>query len=210
MQDLEMKIKRVKEGNSHIFNDWNEHTGMTEETFIEMLKWLEEDPMTGGKLRREAALKPDGTWTKLKRCYYDDGDFAGFYVEETGYFFGGYNFKRPAQNETELKYFSDKDGMIEQMQKIGLSKNDDIYRTPVNLEHVEASRNRSWFSDMMARAGLNKNKLAEATGISYPRIHQITKDPQTLKSVKFENVEKISEALHVSIEEIQKHLDKGE
>lgn len=79
-----IKEKIVKAGNSEIFNKWHEY-GVSEEDFLNGLKWLCEDPLIGrGRLTRELGCTPDGKLVKLKRVLIK-GQLTAFYEEETGY-----------------------------------------------------------------------------------------------------------------------------
>lgn len=56
---LEKKIELVKSGQSRVFKEWQLYGGITEEEFIEGLKWLAEDPMTEkGNPTREISIIP--------------------------------------------------------------------------------------------------------------------------------------------------------
>lgn len=104
MNDFEIKAKIVRAGDSRVFNDWHEQSGISMEEFIEGLRWVCEDPATNGILTRElgcvrrwdagytpeqiewmGTVKDDGRkpgLVRLKRVYYNDGSFAGFYDED--------------------------------------------------------------------------------------------------------------------------------
>ena len=84
---LENKIKPVNEDKSKIFNNWNCHTGITKDKFIEALKWLEEDPMIDvavvKRLSREIGCKANGELIHGKRVYLKNGEFCRIYPEDT-------------------------------------------------------------------------------------------------------------------------------
>lgn len=83
MNNLEIKKKIVEKGDSRIFNNWHENQGISKEEFIKGLEWLYKDPLNeNGKWTRELGCK-DGKLYHLKRVYYNDGSFAGFYHEDT-------------------------------------------------------------------------------------------------------------------------------
>ena len=102
-RNYEIKSKIVKAGDSRVFNSWHENADVTMEDFLDGLRWLCEDPMTGGRLTRELGCirRADTGYTpdqlallgnleqpagiglhRLTRAYYDSGDFAGFYDED--------------------------------------------------------------------------------------------------------------------------------
>ena len=47
MSRLEHKIALVEKGHSKVFNNWNRLFGISQEEFIEGLKWLDKDPQDG-------------------------------------------------------------------------------------------------------------------------------------------------------------------
>lgn len=58
MNNIDIKIKLVKSGKSQVFAKWQKFGLVTEEEFIENLKWVCEDPLDkNGKLTREIALE---------------------------------------------------------------------------------------------------------------------------------------------------------
>ena len=69
---FEAKKKTVMAGVSPIFKNWQEHSTITIDDFLEALAWVCDDPKDGGdrkcKLTREIALTPTGI-KKLKRVY---------------------------------------------------------------------------------------------------------------------------------------------
>ena len=46
--NFEIKKRIVEEGNSKVFKEWASRAGITEEEFIEGIRWLCEDPCNGG------------------------------------------------------------------------------------------------------------------------------------------------------------------
>lgn len=90
MKKAEMARKMIENGTCRIFADWNEHTGITAESFISALEWLDADPMeciempdgsAVERTTREIKCREDGTIQKLRRVNNKDGSFAGFYDE---------------------------------------------------------------------------------------------------------------------------------
>lgn len=76
----EMARQLVEKNKSKTFNDWNEHTGITKEVFLDGIKWLCEEPIYypadhiyKGKLRRELGIQEDGTLVHLVRVYLREG-----------------------------------------------------------------------------------------------------------------------------------------
>lgn len=69
MNHFDIKKKIVEAGNSKIFNNWHEHTGLSKEDFLAGLAWLCEDPRDEkGRLTRELGCKK-GVLHKLRRCH---------------------------------------------------------------------------------------------------------------------------------------------
>ena len=40
--------KRVRSGESKVFQNWHENTGVSVEAFLDAVKWLSEDPLLDG------------------------------------------------------------------------------------------------------------------------------------------------------------------
>ena len=80
---LENKIKKVNNGKSEVFNNWNNIAGISKDAFIEALKWLEEDPMTNingtERLTGDVGCKKDGTLIYGKRFYLKNGYLYAIY-----------------------------------------------------------------------------------------------------------------------------------
>lgn len=94
MHNYEIKEKIVKKGESKIFKNWNEFSGVSMEDFLKGLKWVCEDPeedFGNGIIRmtRELGCRPNGELVKLKRANSKTGDFLGFYIIETGLLWNG-------------------------------------------------------------------------------------------------------------------------
>ena len=78
-QNLQSKlntwVKHVHKGDSKFFFEVNAYTGVTEENFIEELKWLFDDPQDAkpqperNPYRREIFFYPDGTIHRFIRVY---------------------------------------------------------------------------------------------------------------------------------------------
>lgn len=70
---LEKKIELVKSGQSRVFKEWQLYGGITEEEFIEGLKWLAEDPMTEkGNPTREISIIP--TQDAIEKIWLEKGE----------------------------------------------------------------------------------------------------------------------------------------
>lgn len=72
----EIAKKIVEAGDSRIFKNWHEFTGITEQAFLDGLKWLCEEPQRypagheyAGKLRRELGIRKNGQIVRLRRVY---------------------------------------------------------------------------------------------------------------------------------------------
>ena len=82
-------VEKIVESNgSRIYADWNEHTGISKETFLEGIKWLCEEPhcyphdhpnrWARGKLIRELGIRRDGALVYMRRVYGVEG-ICSFY-----------------------------------------------------------------------------------------------------------------------------------
>lgn len=106
-----MKKKLVLLGESRVFNDWHEHSGISKDDFINGLIWICSDPgytyvwdesemkwkltaesaeevKAAGKevqwlLSRELGIDDDGNLHLLKRLYYENCSFAGFFESKS-------------------------------------------------------------------------------------------------------------------------------
>lgn len=66
--NFEIKEKIVKQGGSEIFKNWHEVFGISEEDFIEGLRWLCDDSLDEkGRLTRELGVHIEKGLVKLKR-----------------------------------------------------------------------------------------------------------------------------------------------
>lgn len=69
MTKLDRKIEAVRNGDSKVFNEWNFVHGISEDDFIEGLKWLEEDPGVpnrSNEITRELGVAYGKIW-RLRR-----------------------------------------------------------------------------------------------------------------------------------------------
>ena len=116
------KRKAVIEGKSAIFKDWQAHSTITKEEFIEALDWLCSDPLDKkGRLTREIGLTPSGI-IKLNRVYNNVG-LCAFYYE--GELWCGAKFTVPCRTEKERIFSLDGEN-LEFLQKISLSCKDRV------------------------------------------------------------------------------------
>ena len=80
---LEVGTKKVNEGTSEVFNNWNKSAGVTKEEFIKALEWLDADPMVTVKgverLSREVGCNKKGEVIYGKRSYIESGEFNAIY-----------------------------------------------------------------------------------------------------------------------------------
>jgi hypothetical protein len=136
---LQAKKKIVEAGNSAILKNWQSVSIITKEQFLEALEWLCADPLDEcSRLTREVGLIPTGC-VKLQRVYSEKPisphckkimkitEFC--YAEEEDpmqWEWCGANFRIPARNENERKYYADADGMVSQFWKVSISAVDKI------------------------------------------------------------------------------------
>lgn len=106
--NFEICKKIVDAGNSKVFENWKALAPITKGDFLEALRWICEDPETGGatgdKMTREVGLTPKGV-IKLNRAYGID-DTCAFY-DQDGSRWEGAVFHVPCDNQD----FADGDGM---------------------------------------------------------------------------------------------------
>ena len=124
MYNFEIKKKIVMNGGSRIFKNWNQLVpNLTEEMFIDALKWVCEDPKDEkGRLTREIGLTKNGI-VKLKRSY-DQGGMCAFYYQKgkLWHLWYGSSFKVPCDKPA----FADENGMTTVMKNISLSARDSV------------------------------------------------------------------------------------
>ena len=87
MNNFEIKKKIVLSGGSKIFQNWHDHAGISMDAFINGLEWLCGDPLNEREqMTRELGCMvriDNGELVRLIRVYYKNGDFAGFYRDDT-------------------------------------------------------------------------------------------------------------------------------
>jgi hypothetical protein len=121
--NFEIKKKIIESGDSKVLKEWQKHSAITQEQFLEAVEWVCGDPLDEkGHLTREIGLEPDGI-VKLNRA--QDYNVTAFYRADTHRLWDGAIFKIPAVTEHE-KLLADKSGMLPQNHKISLSALDRI------------------------------------------------------------------------------------
>ncbi len=119
--NFETKQKIVVAGDSEVFKNWQQLLpNITEEMFLDAVKWVCEDPAQDGeKLTREIGLTKIGI-VKLTRHNLKNGMTEIRY--ENGMLWTGDSFRVPCDNPN----YADEDGMIQQTFKLSLSARDRI------------------------------------------------------------------------------------
>lgn len=78
--NYDIKEKIVKAGGSEIFKNWHENAGITEEEFLDGLKWICESEFTErGQVIRELGCSRAKGLVKLNRVFDKDGNFIALY-----------------------------------------------------------------------------------------------------------------------------------
>lgn len=121
MNNFEVKQKIVLAGNSSIFKNWQELLpNLTEEMFLDALRWVCDDPAQNGeRLTREIGLMKIGI-VKLIRHNAKSGLVT--IRHENGRLWTGDNFRIPCDNPD----YADDDGTILQTFKLSLSARDRV------------------------------------------------------------------------------------
>lgn len=119
---FEAKRKTVLDGKSPIFKNWQEHSTITVDDFLEALAWVCDDPKNGGsrkcKLTREMALTPTGI--KKLKIVYGNGEFGESFEIDTGKRWDGEFFEQDCdKNFVET-------GKIKLIQKICINAQTDL------------------------------------------------------------------------------------
>ena len=181
--------------NSKIFLSWCEHSTITEEEFVEALKWLHDDPYDNqGRMTREIGLAPEGI-LRLTRTYTDDGRC---YFYHDGELWNGEHFSTPCRTEKEKRFSADGENLIT-FHKISLS--------PEDLKHYASdffpnpNRAGNNLKSLRIRAGLTQKELAEITGIMQGKISTYEQSA-SLNNVTIGNMSRIASAIGVTIDEI--------
>lgn len=121
MNNFEIKSKIVLTGNSKVYKSWCEGLpNLTEEMFLNALKWVCDDTMENGKLTREIGLTKTGI-VKLYR-HYDRATGLTTIRYADGTMWNGDTWLRPCNNPK----YANKDGLAPMHFKISLSARDYI------------------------------------------------------------------------------------
>lgn len=112
MNEKEIKIRIAKSGNSKVLKEWQKHSSITKEQFIEAVEWVCSDRLNA------AGLTPTG-WEKLRvRQDYNTTTFRHL----NGFLWSGASFPMEVP-EDQKKYYGDS---INVMQKIALCSWDQV------------------------------------------------------------------------------------
>ena len=171
--------------NSKIFQNWKEHSAITEEEFVEALGWLRDDSYDNqGRMTREIGLTPTGI-LRLTRAYTDQGLC---YFCHDGELWNGEHFTTDGEN-------------LGTFHKITLSP-EDLKRHASeffpNPNHIGNN-----LKNLRIRAGLTQKELSEITGITQGKISTYEK-ADNLNNVTVGNLSRIAAAIGTTIDEIIK------
>ena len=169
--------------NSKIFQNWKEHSTITEEEFVSALKWLHDDPRDErGRMTREIGLTPTGILS-LTRTYTNDGRC---YSYDNGELWNGEHFTTDGEN-------------LVTFHKITLSP-EDLKRHASeffpNPNHIGNN-----LKNLRVRAGLTQKELSEITGITQGKISTYEQSA-SLNNVTIGNMSRIAAAIGTTIDEI--------
>ena len=169
--------------NSQIFQNWKDHSTITEEEFVSALKWLHGDPRDEqGRMTREIGLTPTGI-LRLNRAYTDQG-LCYFYHD--GELWNGEHFTTDGEN-------------LVTFHKITLSPED--LKRHASEFFPSPNRTGNNLKTLRIRAGLTQKELAEITGITQSKISSY-EQADSLNNVTVGNMSRIASAIGVTIDEI--------
>ena len=189
--------------NSKIFQNWKEHSTITETEFVEALSWLHDDPRDEkGRMTREIGLTPTGI-LRLNRAYTDQG-LCYFYHD--GKIWNGEHFSTPCRNEKEKRFSADGENLIT-LHKITLSP-EDLKRHATEF-FPNPNRTGNNLKALRIKAGLTQKELSEITGITQGKISTY-EQADSLNNVTVGNMSRIASAIGVTIDEIIKNEIKTE
>lgn len=118
--NFERDKRIIKEGKSEILKNWKKHSKITDEEFIENLKWVREDPLDEkGRITREIGLTPDGI-VRLTKAYDINTGLCALYLN--GIFWGGAVFERETTEKEKSMYGE----TVTEIHKVCLSSADHI------------------------------------------------------------------------------------
>ena len=188
--------------NSKIFQNWKEHSTITETEFVEAIGWLHDDPRDEqGRMTRETGLTPTGI-LRLTRAYTNDG----CYFYHNGELWNGEHFTTPCRNEKERAFSADGENLIT-FRKISLSPEDLKRHATEFFSNPNHTGNN--LKSLRIRAGLTQKELAEITGITQSKISSY-EQADSLNNVTVGNMSRIASAIGVTIDEIIKNEIKTE
>ena len=181
--------------NSKIFQNWKEHSTITEEEFVSALAWLHDDPRDEqGRMTREIGLTPTGI-LRLNRAYTDQG-LCYFYHD--GELWNGEHFTTQCRNEKERAFSADGENLIT-LHKITLSPED--LKRHASEFFPSPNRTGNNLKTLRIKAGLTQKELAEITGITQGKISTY-EQADSLNNVTVGNMSRIASAIGVTIDEI--------
>ena len=181
--------------NSQIFQNWKDHSTITEEEFVSALKWLHGDPRDEqGRMTREIGLTPTGI-LRLTRTYTNDGRC---YFYHNGELWNGEHFSTPCRTEKEKRFSADGENLIT-LHKITLSPED--LKRHASEFFPSPNRTGNNLKTLRIRAGLTQKELAEITGITQSKISSY-EQAANLNNVTIGNMSRIASAIGVTIDEI--------
>ena len=181
--------------NSQIFQNWQEHSAITEAEFVEALGWLHDDPYDNqGRMTREIGLAPEGI-IRLTRTYTNDGRC---YFYHDGELWNGEHFSTPCRTEKEKRFSADGENLVT-FRKISLSPED--LKRHASEFFPSPNRTGNNLKALRIRAGLTQKELAEITGITQSKISTY-EQADSLNNVTVGNLSRIATAIGVTIDEI--------
>ena len=190
-----MEKKFIFNPNSQIFQNWQEHSTITEEEFVSALGWLHDDPRDEqGRMTREIGLTPTGI-LRLTRTYTNDGRC---YFYHDGELWNGEHFTTACRNEKEKAFSADGENLIT-FRKITLSP-DDLKR---HMSEFFPNPNHTGnnLKTLRIKAGITQKELSDLTGITQSKISTYEQS-DSLNNVTVGNMSRIASAIGVTIDEI--------
>ena len=181
--------------NSKIFQNWKEHSTITEAEFVEALGWLHDDHRDEqGRMTREIGLTPTGI-LRLTRTYTNDGRC---YFYHNGELWNGEHFSTPCRTDKERAFSADGENLIT-FRKITLSQED--LKRHASEFFPNPSHTGNNLKALRIRAGLTQKELAETTGITQSKISTY-EQADSLNNVTIGNMYRIATAIGTTIDEI--------
>ena len=189
--------------NSKIFQNWCEHSTITEAEFVEALRWLQDDPYDDkGRMTREIGLAPTGI-LRLTRAYTDQG-LCYFY--NNGELWNGEHFSTPCRTEKEKRFSADGENLTT-FHKITMSPED--LKRHMSEFFPNPNHTGNNLKSLRIRAGITQKELSDLTGITQSKISTY-EQADSLNNVTVGNMSRIASAIGVTIDEIIKNEIKTE